>query len=59
LKETKGAEFVKRMQEFLPRLPDASGVVAAEDVEKGLSSASKEAVIKICESQSGMIGMGV
>jgi hypothetical protein len=48
LKETKGAEFVKRMQASLPRLPDAQGHALMAEEKQGLSSASKEAVIKIC-----------
>lgn len=48
LKETKGAEFVKRMQASLPRLPDAKGDTMVAEEKQGLSSASKEAVMKIC-----------
>jgi hypothetical protein len=38
LKETKGAEFVKRMQASLPRLPDAQGHALMAEEKQGLSS---------------------
>lgn len=49
LVETKGPAFVERMRASLPRLPDAKDGRLEKEVREGLSGASKEAVMKICE----------
>lgn len=42
--ETKGATFVKRMQQSLPRLPEARSKIEEGNVE----GKSEEAIIKTC-----------
>jgi hypothetical protein len=51
LAETKGKDFVERMRESLPRLPDARMDV----VEKDVANETDEAVIKICTHETPVL----